>query len=198
MIDAAGFRQDVGGWRTRWDPERAARAVRSGDWSNRTIAEFAADLVAATPDRVLLIDGDHALTCRDLYDRARRLAGYFDAIGLSPGQVVSFQLPNWWECSVINLAAAMTGVVVNPIVPINRDAEVSYMLDEFRSRVMFVPQNFRGFDYVAMLARIAPNRDAPRVIVVRGKREGSKTSTWRSLPNCSRRPGRSIPTRLNC
>lgn len=173
MTDIIGFRQDVGGWRTRWDSARAKRAVRSGDWANRTIAEFAADVVAATPNRILLIDGDNALTCRELYDRARRLAGYFDAIGLAPGHVVSFQLPNWWECAVINLAAAMTGVVVNPIVPINRDAEVSYMLDESRSRVIFVPQNFRGFDYVAMLARIAPDlRDAPRVIVVRGAVDG--------------------------
>lgn len=172
-IDGGGFRQDVGGWRTRWDPDRAARAVRDGDWSDRTIADFAADRVAATPDRVLLIDGDQALTCRDLYDRARRLAGYFDAIGLVPGNVISFQLPNWWECSVINLAAAMTGVVVNPIVPINRDAEVTFMLGESRSRLMFVPATFRGFDYAAMMARIAPDlAAAPEVILVRGAAEG--------------------------
>ncbi|PQM26959.1 cyclohexanecarboxylate-CoA ligase [Sphingopyxis lindanitolerans] len=176
MIGAAGFRRDTGGWQTRWDPERARRAVRDGDWSNRTIADFAADRVAATPDRVLLFDGDHALTCRDLHDRACRLAGYFDAIGLAPGQVVSFQLPNWWECSVINLAAAMTGVVVNPIVPINRDAEVTFMLGESRSRLMFVPATFRGFDYAAMMARIAPDLPAaPEVIIVRGAAEGCPT-----------------------
>jgi acyl-CoA synthetase (AMP-forming)/AMP-acid ligase II len=168
MTCSPGFRHDVGGWRIRWDPERAACAVRDGDWANRTIADFAVDLVATAPDRILLIDGDHALTCRDLYERARRLAGYFERMGVEPGQVVSFQLPNWWESSVINLAAAMTGAVVNPIVPINRDAEVTYMLNEARSRVMFVPHHFRGFDYVAMMARIAPELyDPPRVIVVR-------------------------------
>lgn len=167
------YRQDVGGWRTRWDAARAERAVRGGDWTNRTIADFAAERVAADPGRILLIDGEHRLSRGDLYDRARRLAGYFDLIGLQPGEVVSFQLPNWWECSVINLAAAMTGVVVNPVVPINRDAEVTYMLNESRSRMMFVPSTFRGFDYAAMMARIGPGLvTAPEVIVVRGKGEG--------------------------
>ena len=163
------FRQDVGGWRTRWDPERAEKAVRDGDWTNRTIADFAAERVAAQPDRILLIDGENQLSCSDLNDRAKRIAGYFDAIGLQPGEVVSFQLPNWWESAAINLAAAMTGVVVNPIVPINRDAEVTFMLNESHSRVLFVPRTFRKFDYAAMMVRIAPElRTPPRVVVVRG------------------------------
>lgn len=166
-------RQDVGGWRIRWDADRAERAVNSGDWTNRTIADFAADLVTATPDRILLTDGDRALSCRELYHCAKRLAGYFKSIGLQPGQIVSFQLPNWWECSVINLAAAMTGIVVNPIVPINRDAEVTYMLNESGSRVIFIPHVFRGFDYATMMSRIADNLEyAPRVIVVRGSVPG--------------------------
>ncbi|UKK84090.1 AMP-binding protein [Sphingopyxis sp. BSN-002] len=170
------YREDAGGWRTRWNPDRADRAVRDGDWTNRTIADFATERVAANPERVLLIDGEHRLSCGDLHDRAQRLAGYFDAIGLKPGEVVSFQLPNWWECSVINLAAAMTGVVVNPIVPINRDAEVTFMLRESRSRLMFVPGTFRGFDYAAMMARIAPDLDgAPEVITVRSAAEGLRS-----------------------
>ena len=168
-----GERQDVGGWRFNWDTARAERAVESGDWTNRTVAEFARDLVQASPDRIQLIDGDLSLRCGDLYERAQRLAGYFIAIGLLPGTVISFQLPNWWECSVINLAAAMTGVVINPIVPINRDSEVTYMINESRSSVVFVPKVFRGFDYAAMMTRIAPDLvAAPRVVIVRDRVDG--------------------------
>lgn len=166
------YRHDPGGWKTRWVPGLAEQSVRDGDWTNRTIAEFAAQRVATEPDRILLIDGEHRLSSLELYERARRLAGYFDTIGLKAGEVVSFQLPNWWECAVINLAAAMTGIVVNPIVPINRDAEVTYMLDESCSRLMFVPHIFRSFDFVAMMRRIAPSlRSMPEVIVVRGSCE---------------------------
>src|SRR3546814_9819927 len=62
----------------------------------------------------------------------------------------------------------MTGVVTNPIVPINRDAEVSYMLNESRSKLMFVPGVFREYDYVAMLKRIAPKLSSmPGIVTVR-------------------------------
>lgn len=173
MTNTIGFRRDIGGWQTRWDSGRAEAAVRDGDWSNRTIADFAKEMAQKEPDRVLLIDDENELSCSDLLDHAHKLAGYFESIGLKPGEVVSFQLPNWWECSVINLAAAITGVVINPIVPINRDAEVTYMLNKSHSRVMFIPQTFRNFDYAAMMARIASDlHEMPRVIVVRGSVAG--------------------------
>ena len=163
-------RWDPGGWQVRWNPSLAARAVAGGDWPNRTVAQFARERVAAHPDRVQIIDGEHALSCAELYRRAQRLAGYFLALGLRPGDVVSFQLPNWWETSVIDLAASMTGVVTNPIVPIYRDGEVSYMLNESRTRVCFVPGVFRKYDYAAMIERIRPSlANPPQVVVVRAE-----------------------------
>lgn len=164
------LRRDIGGWQTRWNPEIAARALALGDWPNRTVAEFAKDRATAHPARIQIVDGDLALSCGDLYARAQRLAGYFLSLGLRMGDVVSFQLPNWWEAMVIDLAAAMTGIVANPIVPINRDAEVTYMLSESRTRLLFIPEVFRKFDYAAMLRRIAPElKQAPRVVLVRGE-----------------------------
>jgi non-ribosomal peptide synthetase component E (peptide arylation enzyme) len=166
---AVEFRTDVGGWMRRWDAAMAAQAALTGDWPNQTVAQFALRRATATPSRIQLIDGDLALTCAEIYARAQRLAGYFLSIGLTPGDVISFQLPNWWEASVIDIASSMTGIVTNPIVPINRDAEVTYMLNESRSRVMFVPEVFRKYEYAVMMRRIAPAlRAAPRVVVVRG------------------------------
>lgn len=166
-------RRDAGGWKLRWNRALAQRAVREGDWPNRTIADDARDLARTSPDRVQMIDGDETHSCQTLYEAARRLAGCYERLGLVPGEVVSFQLPNWWEAAVVNLAAAMTGVVVNPIVPINRDTEVSYMLNESHSRVLFIPGVFRNFDYLAMLKRILPRLEQPPVpIVVRAQVEG--------------------------
>ena len=133
------MRRDAGGWLVRWNSALAAAAVAHGDWPSRTIADYARACAAAHPDRVKLVDGDRSLTCAELVGFAQRLAGYFTSIGLGPGDVISMQLPNWWEASVIDLAASMTGLVVNPIVPINRDAEVTFMLNESRTKVMFVP-----------------------------------------------------------
>ena len=173
MTASVSYRRDVSGWQVRWDEARAARAVAEGDWPNRTVAQYALDRAANDPDRVLLIDNEIAVTAADIYEKASRLAGWFHDLGLPPGAVVSFQLPNWWEASVVNIAACLVGLVVNPIVPINRDAEVSYMLAASRSRVIFVPGIFRKFDYPAMMRRILGSLAlAPEVVTVRAASEG--------------------------
>src|SRR5581483_11946099 len=70
------------------------------------------------------------------------------------GDVVSFQLPNWVETMIINLAAGLSGIVVNPIVPIYRESEVRYILRDARAKVFLIPHHFRNFDYTAMAARL--------------------------------------------
>ncbi|MBI1182028.1 MAG: AMP-binding protein [Alphaproteobacteria bacterium] len=169
---AQSFRRDPGGWTVRRSPALAALAARRGEWAGRTVADDARALAAADPDRLHLIDGDLALSRGQIHDRALRLAGWFDALGLAPGSVVSFQLPNWWEAAVVDLAAAMTGLVVNPVVPIYREAEVRFMLGEARSRVVFAPGVFRGFDHAAMMGRILPDLPEEAVLVTARARLG--------------------------
>jgi acyl-CoA synthetase (AMP-forming)/AMP-acid ligase II len=160
--------RDVGGWEVGRHPEVVRRARADDVWPDRTVADFAADHLQRQPDRVLVVDGGRAFSVATLHGMALRLAGWFAAEGIATGDVVSFQLPNWWEASVINLAAAMIGAVVNPIVPINRDAELTHMLCSARSRVNFIPDAFRGFDYAAMMRRVLPALDrSPRVVTVR-------------------------------
>ena len=144
----------------------AKRAVDDGDWPNLTVAQFAQQRTLEHAERVQLVDGSRSLSCGALYGFALQLAGFFRALGLNRGDVVSFQLPNWWEASVIDLAAAMTGVVTNPIVPINRDAEVTYMLNESRTRLLFIPGVFRKYDYAEMLRRISPALTSPPTVVL--------------------------------
>jgi acyl-CoA synthetase (AMP-forming)/AMP-acid ligase II len=171
-VAAIESRIDVGGWTIRWNPDVAAKAVAGGDWPNLTVAQFAQRCAKSHPDRVRLIDADRSLTSAELYRCALRLAGFMRAAGLGAGDVVSFQLPNWWEASVIDLAAAMIGVVINPIVPIYRDAEVTFMLNESGTRLIFVPGVFRRFDYAAMMQRIMPSLvHPPAVIVVRSNHD---------------------------
>ena len=162
-------RRDPGGWLVRWDSEVAAQAVAEGSWPNLTIVDFALERTLADPHKIQFADFDHELSRAQLIDRARRLADYFLSIGLKAGDVVSFQLPNCWEAVAISLAAAMTGLVVNPIVPINRDSEVGHILNDASARVMIVPAHFRSFDYVSMMARIRGAVPSLKAILVTGK-----------------------------
>ncbi len=70
-----------------------------------------------------------------------------------------------WSISVATLA----GMVVNPILPSLRDHELRFILDDVDSRMIFVPGEFRGHDYVAMLNRVTAQLPTPpEVVVVRG------------------------------
>ena len=58
------------------------------------------------------------------YGQLARLAERFAAalveLGVGPGEVVSFQLPNWWEVAALHLACVRIGAVANPIITILR------------------------------------------------------------------------------
>ena len=156
----------TGGWQLRHDAQDAARWRASGAWRNRTTGEDARDLAAADPDRVCLIEGDVSITHAQALHAAERIAAGLWALGLRPGDVLSFQLPNWHEALALNLAATLIGVAVNPIVSIYRDHEVATILADCGAKVVAVPASFRGFDHAAMMARLAPSLPDLRATVV--------------------------------
>ncbi len=165
--------KDVSGWMTRLTDEEIARHTRAGAWRNVTVADCAQRQAREAPDQIAVIDGARALTFAQLLSEARQLARAFQARGLKPGDVIAFQLPNWAETLAINLAASHAGLVVNPIVPIYREAEVRYILRDARARLYFVPERFRNFDYPAMAGRLrADLPDLADVVVVRGAAAG--------------------------
>ena len=171
--NSAHERRDPSGWRIRWNPDRAAALSASGAWPNLTMADCAERMVQRNPGRVLVNDGGLALTASRLLGDARKLAKTLIARGLSPGSRISYQLPNWHEAIIIDLAATMAGLVVNPLVAIYREAEISFMMNDCGSRLLFIPGEFRNYDYVAMAQRILPKLAEPaEIVVVRGDARG--------------------------
>ena len=165
-------RKIIAGRSIRWDDDRAAAAYRSGLWVETTLADALRDAATASPDRVLVVDGDVTLTCAGLHTRAAALAAALTA-RMPVGGVVSFMLPNWHEAAVVYLGATLAGMVVNPILPSLRDHELHFILDDCDSRMLFIPSGFRGHDYVEMLHRVVATLDAPpEVVVVRGHAGG--------------------------
>ena len=144
-------RTDPSGWQTRWSDLFAAQWRAEGHWTEPTLRDFARQRSAEDPDKVMLIEGDNQLTRGACLDQALRLAAWFMERGLRPGDVISFQLPNWNEVSVIALAARMTGLVINPIPPIYRESELAYILADCGSKLIFVPGLFRKCDHTAMI-----------------------------------------------
>lgn len=125
-----------------------------GLWKGKTTVDYARARVATTPDRVAIVDGAERKTYAQLMHEAQRVATGLRELGLKKGEVVSFQLPNWWESVVINLAVALGGWIANPIVPIYRDAEVSYILNDCKASALFIPDRFRSIDYLEMARQL--------------------------------------------
>lgn len=170
------MRHDVSGWKTRLTGELIAENTASGIWRNLTLADQLADVMAANPDKVLFVEGGTRVTVAEVDRQARALASALQTRGLVAGDVVSFELPNWPETVVIDLACAMLGLVCNPIIPIYRDAEVSYILRDAGAKAFFIPATFRKFDYADMVARHrAGLPDLDLVVTVRGAADGTTT-----------------------
>lgn len=168
---------DISGWQVRLDDAIRQRYAHSSEWMGRTIAQSAQAIAAREPGRITHVFDGQACRIDDLLNDAHLLAGALQRRGLRAGDVVAWQLPNWREAAVIDLAASLLGLVIAPIVPIYRDAEVAFMLADCGAKAMFFPGQYRDFDFAAMLRRLTPELPALRVqIAVRAEAGGGADS----------------------
>jgi cyclohexanecarboxylate-CoA ligase len=159
-----------------FDPVAHAEAMwAAGFWIDKNYDEFLQRWIANSPCKFALLAyrSDRAeavrLTYAEFGDAVSRAAASLNRLGVGCGDAISVQLPNWWEFAVIALAAFRIGAVVNPLMPIFRERELSYMLDFAQTKV-FVPKAFRGFDHEAMAKSL--KRDLSKlahIVVVDGE-----------------------------
>ncbi|MBT9597871.1 MAG: AMP-binding protein [Vitreoscilla sp.] len=175
----------------RWpNPQTAAAVARyrdTGAWLDCTVAELAETIAEHEPGRVTHVFEGEACRVGDLLREAQALAAALQVRGLATGDVVAFQLPNWREAVVIDLAAALLGLVVAPIVPIYRDAEVAYMLADSGAKAAFFPGQYRGHDYAAMMRRLAPQLPALRLAATVRASNAQLDDTYEALVGEQRR-----------
>ncbi len=141
----------------------------TGYWRNETLAQYLDRWASARPERVAIVDGVGRYTWAELARAVERVAYGLRSVGVEPGSAISCQLPNWNEFILMALAASRLGAILNPIPPIYRGSELRFILNLLESRVLVVPETFRGFNYVEMVAGFRP--DVPRlesVFVARG------------------------------
>lgn len=144
-----------------FDPEKSAEYRRRGWWRDTLFTDDLRAQAARTPDKVAIVSqqADRArpevLSYAQLTRLVDRFAGALLDMGVKPGDVVSFQLPNWWQVPTLAFAAMRIGAVVNPILPILRRREVRYIIERVQPAVVITPDAFRGFAHGQMLADIA-------------------------------------------
>ena len=184
-------RRMAGNFSIRHDSALADTAYRQGLWRKETLGDALAREAQLNPGRVLIVDGEVSLSAAMLQKRATAMAGtILDRMKL--GSVVSFMLPNWHEAAVIYLAATLAGMVANPILPSLRDHDLRFNLADAGTRMIFVPESFRGFAYAEMLERVCGELSGPpEVVVVRGN--AGNLTPYKALSNHSDRTLAKLP-----
>jgi cyclohexanecarboxylate-CoA ligase len=145
---------------------------RRGIWLHETLVARLAHIRVAGGDRVALIDGSTRVTVAEFAAAVGRVAGHLTEIGIGLGDVVSWQLPNWWEAAVIHHAALRVGAVPNPLNMIYRGRELRFVLGEARPALLVVPKKFRGFDRASLARTLQEEKLVRHIAVARGELAG--------------------------
>ncbi len=157
-------------------PPRRARMIAQGFWHDRTINDSLDACVAQCPDKLALTavqvetGNVQRFTYRELARMADRIAVGLTRLGVGKNDIVACQLPNWWQFTLTYLACSRIGAVMNPLMHIFRERELSFMLKHGEAKVMIVPKTFRGFDFEKMVTDLQPSLpDLKQVVVVGGQ-----------------------------
>src|SRR5690554_1967893 len=165
---------------TNFTPERRSAMVNSGAWNDKVITHYFDEVVASSGERTAIVTyrmtdkSRTELSYRELNEKVTRMAAGLAGLGVERGDIVSCQLPNWWQMTALHLACVRIGAVLNPMMPIFRENELRYMLGFAESRVMVIPDCYRNTDYPAMIESLRDELPAlQHVLVIGGKGENS-------------------------
>ena len=172
-------------------PEKRIAASR-GLWQDRLPIDDLDDARRQDPGRTAFVGWNSAraqeirLTYAELADQVDAIAIGLLERGVGKGDVVAFQLPNWWEFTALFYACNRIGAVANPLMPIFRQRELRFMLGFAEAKIAIVPALWRGFDHMGMLREIRSDLPHLRhVFAVGGTGEGSFERAFLDRPALS-------------
>ncbi len=100
-------------------------------------------------------DHGRSLTRAQLRDAAAAAAAGLATQGVRTGSIVSWQLPTVIESVVLLAALARIGAIQNPLIPMLREREVSFITQQVGTELLIVPEEWRGFRHGDMARDLA-------------------------------------------
>ncbi len=139
-------------------PNSLIKFARAGGfWQDKTILDYFDRDLAQHPDRIAVVahnsmtSSGSRLTYAELDRHVRFIAAALVRRGVERSDVISAQLPNWWQMIALHLASMRIGAIFNPLMPIFRERELGFMLDLAETKVLVVPERFRDCNHAAMV-----------------------------------------------
>ncbi len=150
------------------DAETIKQNVDSGVWANTTLDDYLQRHAHERGDKIALIDRRWRLTYAELNRLAHRAACGLLRLGVTNGDVISLQTPNWAEWLIMHCAATKIGAVTNSIGAVYRHKEVSYILNYAETVLILIPETFLNFSYTDMLSELRPTLPKLQDVLVIG------------------------------
>ena len=102
-------------------------------------------IAAADPDRVVLVDPDHAEhAAGELLAATNQVVHGLRALGVGKGDVISMLLPNCAEFLEVLLAIQQAGFYVVPINYHLVGPEIAYIINDSESKAFIAHERFAG------------------------------------------------------
>ena len=147
--------------------ELADRYRRAGYWRSETLVERFQATCAEHAARTALINGEAQLRFEQAAETVERVAQWLTSM-TSAGDIVAWQLPNWWEAVVVHHAAIAAGCISNPLNPSWRERELRAVIAASKPAVLVVPESWRGFETMAFAQQLQADSLVSAVVLVRG------------------------------
>jgi acyl-CoA synthetase (AMP-forming)/AMP-acid ligase II len=121
----------------------------------KSVWELIERRAALTPDRIMLHAGERSVTFSEYRDLVERAASGWHALGIDADAHVSWQLPTWVESAVLVGALCRLGAIQNPMLPIYRHREISFITKQLGTRFLITPSSWNNFDYAALAQQVS-------------------------------------------
>lgn len=155
---------------------------QKGYWGDATLADCFKMSAQNYPDKCAIVDLQGArYTYAQLNEAASKVAKFLKAEGVKPGDFVSCQLPCWSEFAVVYFATLIVGAIFNPILPSFRESELFHILNKCETKVLFMPSEFRGFDYTLMADSLQGIPSLKAMVIVEKEKKAAHGITLDSI-----------------
>ncbi|KNB49787.1 (2,3-dihydroxybenzoyl)adenylate synthase [Streptomyces caatingaensis] len=153
-------------------PERAARYLESGAWTDELVGDRVLERCRTAPDSLAVIDGERRVTYGELGRSVHGAAARLRALGIGPGDRVGVQLPNCYEYVVLVLALLRIGAPPVLILPAFREHELDHIVSVTEPVALAVEAGGRRSDALGTARRLRERRPSLRHLLVRGGGDG--------------------------
>ena len=136
-------------------------------WTDETLGDYFIKTVNLYPNKTAVIDPYKQMTYSELAEFVTNIINGLEALGIHSQDAVAYQLPNWVEGHALHNSLRIMGAITVPIVPIYREKEMKFILQETKAKAIVIPANFRNHDYTTTIQNIkAELPDLEHIIVV--------------------------------